>query len=62
MKESRFTESQIIAVLKKVEAGMKVEEVDTITCSMSRKKIWISDSNTTTMKGFIWEKCAMAER
>jgi len=27
MKKSRFTESQIIAVLKEVDAGMKVEEV-----------------------------------
>ena len=27
MKKSRFTESQIIAVLKEVDAGMKVEDV-----------------------------------
>ena len=27
MKKSRYTESQIIGVLKEVDAGMKVEEV-----------------------------------
>ena len=30
MKKSRYTESQIIGLLKEVDAGMKVEEVVTV--------------------------------
>ena len=46
MKKSRFTESQIIAVLKETDAGMKVEEV----C----RKHGISSATYLQLENQIW--------
>jgi len=43
MKKSRFTESQIVGVLKQVDAGSKVEDVCASWCALEGPLHGISD-------------------